>query len=116
MDMSLEKFGVMYAMVTLFSSLLLTQAYSNVSINTEIALGEQRKNVRVSLKKLGLSKEQFSAKVAANTKSESIAWSLFRNNIVFVALFLVLGFYILQDVEPQYRHTLSVTLSSAVVW
>merc|ERR1712159_697821 len=93
-----------------------TQAYSNVGINTEIALSEQRKNVRVSLKKLGLSKEEFAAKVAANTKSESIAWSLFQNNIVFVTLFLVLGFFVLRDVEPQYRHTLSVTLSSAAVW
>lgn len=115
-DLSFESFGVVYLPVTILSSLLLTFAYRNWASNTYATLSNYRKQVSVSHKKLGLSKQELDAVTDQITVQESIVWSLYINNLLFFLTFLFTAFYALKAIASPYNYTLSMTISSAVVW
>lgn len=115
-DLTFESFGVVYLPVTILSSLLLTFAYRNWACNTYSRLSTYRKQVPGNHKKLGLSKAALEAVTDQITVQESIVWSFYINNLLFFLTFLFVAFYALKAIASPYNYTLSMTISSAIVW
>merc|ERR1712080_106510 len=97
-------------------ALLLTFAYRNVSQGANAQLGAARKFATSNHKKLGLTKEEFDHIQEQVTAREAVAWSFIQNNLIFVLTFLFFAFYALKEVASQYNYTLSVILSSGIVY
>jgi len=106
-----------YLLVVLGSSSLLTLAYRNVESTTYGLLEHTRKFAGViNYKKLKLSKEKAEKLQDEVTAQESLMWTFFRNNSVFVAAFLFMAFYVLRQVDTGYNFVISLVLASAVTW
>lgn len=88
-DLSLTDYGILYLAVTLAAAAMLTLAYKNVDQSTGVFLSSTRKTGAYN--KAGDS--------ASLMGQESLAWSLFLNNAIFVGLFLFLAFYALRSVD-----------------
>lgn len=104
-DLTMANFGMVFVPVVIMSSLLLTFAYRNWALNTFATLSNSRRSS-------GKKKNE----LEAITVSESVVWSFFINNLLFFLIFLFVAFYVLKQLAPSYSYTLSMTITSAIVW
>jgi len=120
-DMSLESYGLIFAVVTLFSASILTFAYHNVAYNVEARLLKLRENV---ITRSSIQKEEGRDKpdlVTARkneqqviTQWEAISFSIVYNNLLFLLSTVVLGCYIFGIAEAPVNYVLSISLSAAL--
>lgn len=118
-DLSLESFGIVYLPVTVLAAILLTKAYQSWTSTTYAALSNSRKMTGASAhKKLGISKQQFDYVQDQTTARESVVWSLFINNFLFVLCFLFIAEYALKGSKLSFSsiYSVAVVASSAAVW
>ena len=108
-DLSFVEYGAVFLLVTVVSAVLLTLSYRNVEQGTHNFLSATRKTGYYSSAKNGGESEGL-------MYQESLAWSFFLNNAIFVGCFLFLAFYALRSVETLYNYVLSMVLSAAVAW
>ena len=100
------------------SSFLLTLSYKAVASATNAVTSRNRKgtNSAASAKKLQLSREEVAAVQEALTMRESMMWSFYFNNSIFLCSFLFFAFYAFQAVNISYQYALSMIASSGLVW
>lgn len=105
-DMTVADNGLIYLGLTIASAVMLTMAYRNVEQSTQKMLSGVRKSGKYS-----------GAKSAEDTASllyqESLAWSFFLNNALFVCLFLFNAFYVLRSIDTVWNYVLSMSISAA---
>jgi len=86
-DLTVEEHGVMFALVTLISTGCLAVSYNQIAVAKKVNLLQKRDLV-------DLTKTENLGGLRTATATEAIAYSLFVNNAVYLAIFLFIGFYV----------------------
>mmetsp|Transcript_18574 Transcript_18574/g.26058 ORF Transcript_18574/g.26058 Transcript_18574/m.26058 type:complete len:161 (+) Transcript_18574:33-515(+) len=115
-DMSLADFGVVILPITVLGALALIAGYKHVSDGTFNRLTVIRNQTKINHKKLNMTAAEANAVQTQRTQQESVMWSLFLNNAMFVTCFSFFAFYALQAVAAPYRYTIAMAASAAFVW
>eukprot|EP00823_Brevimastigomonas_motovehiculus_P006464 TRINITY_DN5350_c0_g1_i1.p1 TRINITY_DN5350_c0_g1~~TRINITY_DN5350_c0_g1_i1.p1 ORF type:complete len:167 (+),score=31.68 TRINITY_DN5350_c0_g1_i1:44-544(+) len=118
-DVSITQYGFILVPVSLVTAFLLVLAYGNMTEAQYNRLIADRRNSDdlPSVKDLGLkNEEELSFLQQNNTRSESVAFSMFFNNLVFALLFFFCAFYMLRDVVLVYNYAISMISASVLTW
>jgi hypothetical protein len=117
-NMSVEDFGLVYAVVTALGTAAMSLSYRNVATGTNARLSAGRKFVQTHAKKRdGMSTADVEKMQEEMTFRESIVWSVFYNNLVFFLLFMLFCFYCLKNVqEDVYNYSFAVTGAAGATW
>eukprot|EP01097_Dermamoeba_algensis_P005935 TRINITY_DN3731_c0_g1_i1.p1 TRINITY_DN3731_c0_g1~~TRINITY_DN3731_c0_g1_i1.p1 ORF type:complete len:198 (-),score=70.09 TRINITY_DN3731_c0_g1_i1:44-571(-) len=119
-DLSFSGNFVVLFVVTVFSALIMTFAYHNVAHTLKQRLQQDREASLSNAYKGGKNKadSQEDRKRAlqlqlALTAKESVSFSILYNNVLFLLLVLVFGFFVMGNATPASNYVLTVTLSAA---
>jgi hypothetical protein len=107
-SVDVHHYSLIYILVILISSTLLTVAYKQASDNALLSLSALRSSTS---KKSSPSKPQPSI-----TSVEAQAWSIFVVNAVYSGGFLALAFYVLRSFDVPYDYAISSVVASVVAW
>ncbi|XP_074661839.1 translocon-associated protein subunit gamma-like [Tubulanus polymorphus] len=117
--------GIMFGMMTLVSTYLMSFAYKNVKfvLKHKVALKREEAVTREVMKSIGDDK-----KMSKKEKDERILWkknevadyeattySIFYNNAFYLLLMILLSFYVLRSFSPMFNYILSVGVASGLI-
>merc|ERR1711915_847790 len=113
---------VLYGVVTVLSSMILTLAYHNIAFWLNARLQPARENA-ISHKniKKGAKEDKKKAlesvkeKQAAVTTKETMWFSMLYNNALFLFILILLAFFVFKNATAPYNYVLSVSLSSTLL-
>eukprot|EP01098_Paradermamoeba_levis_P016015 TRINITY_DN841_c0_g1_i1.p2 TRINITY_DN841_c0_g1~~TRINITY_DN841_c0_g1_i1.p2 ORF type:complete len:169 (-),score=71.76 TRINITY_DN841_c0_g1_i1:30-536(-) len=117
-EMALLSNLLIFTLVTVFSSLIMTYAYHNVAFALKSRLDRDREEVLNNFlrqKKDQGEKKKLQEAQHAVTLKESIAFSILFNNVLFLLLVVVLGFFIFGSASATYNYIVTVSISSAAL-
>jgi len=115
-DLGIMEYAVLYFPVTCGVAAALVISYNTLAAASVARLSGIRKNSAVDHKKLGLKKEELDEVKENVIFRESITWSIFFNNLVFILSFLFVAFYVLRAIPAVYNYVISMALASVLVW
>merc|ERR1711936_476347 len=124
-SIDITSYAVIFAIGTLVSTWLLAFAYKNTKhlLKHKVAVKREVAVTREMIKKLADDK-----KISKKEKDERILWkknevaeyesttfSIFYNNALFLALVIIVSFYILAGSSPHVNYILSIGFSSGLI-
>jgi len=116
-DMNLIEDGMTFAIVTMIAAAFLTMSYAKVANKSLTGFMKKRTPPSAGGK---TQKDQLKASFARNCKVESMAYSLFINNLSFVLLFLTLAFWLVPkipvDMTAGASYSASVVVPAALIY
>jgi len=107
-DMDLETYAAIFGVVTVFSALIISFAYHNVTYWLKTRLLKER-DVLLTKKKVGAKKEQ----LEVNTVREAMAFAILYNNLFFLLATVSLSFFVFSSTSAPYNYILSVSTAAA---
>jgi len=110
-------YGLVYIIVILCSSALLTVAYKQAENNAHLKLIALRAPA-AGKRAAAATPSSAAAKTgdADMTTLEAQSWSFFLVNLLYCAVFLALAFYVLKAIEVPYDYAVSSVIASAAAW
>lgn len=109
-DMSFKEDGSTFAIVTILTAIFLALSYAKVANRSLTMCMKKRSPPGAQTKP---QRDELKAIFTKNCKVESMAYSLFVNNLVFVILFFTLGFWLLPKLPVEM--TIGASYSVSVV-
>ena len=108
----ISQYSLVYILVILSSSVLLTLGYKQSETNAHLAL--------TGVRSAGGSKKAAPVKASSSvervTTLEAQAWAVFVVNALYSGLFLFLAFYVLKAFDVPYDFAASSVVASALAW
>lgn len=123
--MDLYQSGILFVLVTLITSWLVAFAYKNVKFVLKHKVAQKREEAVSREVMRGIADDK---KMTKKEKDERILWkknevadyeattfSIFYNNALFLALVVLVSFYVLRSFSPSINYILSVIGSGALL-
>ena len=123
--MDLYQSGILFVIVTLITSWLVAFAYKNVKFVLKHKVAQKREEAVSREVMRGIADDK---KMTKKEKDERILWkknevadyeattfSIFYNNALFLALVVLVSFYVLRSFSPSINYILSVIGSGALL-
>ena len=115
--LNLKENGIMFGCVTFLSSILLALAYTATTRRYITQILKKRSTPNAKSKEERMKLE---ASFIQSSKRESIAYSLFSNNLAFTLLFLTMNFWFLPmlpvDMSTDALYGVSVVVPAALIY
>jgi hypothetical protein len=110
----ISHYSLVYILVILSSSALLTLGYKQAENNSHLALAAIRSSPAAAKK--AASKGAVSAGQERITTLEAQAWAVFLVNALYSGVFLFLAFYVLKAFDVPYDYAVSSVVAAAIAW
>ena len=119
--LSIEDFVIVFAVSSVFGSVLLTYATTNTYVKLNRSLFQKREatvtkgRVVVSGKFSDGARNNLVREVKANTSTETMMFAICFNMVFFYLAFVLLAFYVFASLQPIVQHSWSILSAAGLV-